>query len=342
MDYTLRELVAASETNHQFAVNAKELLEMDRIKLKCSNPYMRDNRTAKVHAMNGAEIHHINLSPEERLAITPFRCGQCISCRLAKAREWQLRILLEAHTHQDNIFVGLTYRDEELSLTDDGVQNLNPHEATKWLKRFRKHYKKPFRYLLVGEYGDLSLRPHYHAILFGVPRLEHALIRRTWGMGHISTDPVNAKTAAYISGYSIKKLTSDKDERLSPQQNPEFMRSSRKNGGLGIRYIEQFAKKLKKNQYVDNWETIQKPFKFKGKNWSIGRYLGTKLMDFLEIPCDKRSEKLFEYQNQLFIQHLYDGDNMQKSIIEESDEIIDRNERMVKLHHERRKRRQLA
>lgn len=311
-----------------------------KITLRCSNPYMRDTRSAKVFAMQNIEIHHSNMSEDERLAITPFRCGQCISCKLAKAREWQLRILLEAHTHEDNIFVGLTYTDDELPLTDDGVQNLYPRDLTNWLKRYRKQYGKRFRYFAIGEYGDKTLRPHYHAVLFGVPREEHASIKRTWGMGRISTDPVNEKTAAYISGYCIKKLTSDKDERLAPQQHPEFMRSSRRNGGLGIRYIEEFAKKIDKNQYVNNIDTI-KTFAYLGKRWSIGRYLGTKLMDFLEIPCHQRSERLHEYQNSLFIQHLYQNHSIRNSIIEAADEQLKRNEAKYERHIINRKRRPL-
>ena len=38
-------------------------------------------------------------------------CGQCMACRLERARQWAVRCVHEAQMHKDNCFLTLTYRD---------------------------------------------------------------------------------------------------------------------------------------------------------------------------------------------------------------------------------------
>ena len=88
-----------------------------------------------------------------------FPCGQCLPCRLNRRRTWTHRIMLEAMCHGDNAFVTLTYED-------DNVRSLVPKDPQDWLKRIRKAVEPlRLRYYLVGEYGDISERPHYHVAL---------------------------------------------------------------------------------------------------------------------------------------------------------------------------------
>ena len=41
-------------------------------------------------------------------------CGQCIGCRLERARQWALRCMHESSLYEENSFVTLTYDDEHL------------------------------------------------------------------------------------------------------------------------------------------------------------------------------------------------------------------------------------
>ena len=41
-------------------------------------------------------------------------CGQCIGCRLEKQRQWAIRIVHEALLWDENMFITLTYNDENL------------------------------------------------------------------------------------------------------------------------------------------------------------------------------------------------------------------------------------
>ncbi len=89
-------------------------------------------------------------------------CGQCISCRLKKAREWSIRIMNECSYYEKNCFLTLTYDEEHLPSS----YSISKRELQLFLKKLRKKCK--FRYFGSGEYGDKSMRPHYHIILFGV------------------------------------------------------------------------------------------------------------------------------------------------------------------------------
>ena len=45
-------------------------------------------------------------------SIVPLPCGQCLNCKLNKAKEWAVRCVLEASLYDENFFVTLTYDDE--------------------------------------------------------------------------------------------------------------------------------------------------------------------------------------------------------------------------------------
>ena len=141
-----------------------------------------------------------------------FGCGQCLPCRINRRRIWQARLVLESLMHEHSAFVTLTYDEENLPKDN----SLNPKEFQKWIKRLRKEYSpKKLRYFGVGEYGDKSDRPHYHAILYGVepcwkgqsmfdkegqccPPCDR--ISKTWGKGLVFIGTVTPDSAGYCSG----------------------------------------------------------------------------------------------------------------------------------------------
>jgi len=176
-----------------------------------------------------------------------FGCGQCMPCRFNKRRVWAHRIMLEGMCHAECSFVTVTYAEDRRELVIADVQA--------WLKRFRDVvYPKRIRYFVVGEYGDISGRPHYHAALFGWPSCVggercrsgegcecHAcsVVRKTWGFGHVMVGKLELKSAQYIAGYVTKKMTQRTDIRLGGRQ-PEFARMSLK-PGIGAIAMENVA-----------------------------------------------------------------------------------------------------
>jgi hypothetical protein len=154
-------------------------------------------------------------------------CGQCRGCRIARSATWATRILHEAQTFRErgkpSSFLTLTYDDEHLP-TDNGLQRA---DLQKFFKRLRKT-GRDIRYFACGEYGEQSLRPHYHAILFGEDfaddRVEIKVtkygtlyysrtLEKIWNKGQISIGQVTRQSATYVAKYCIKCRTGPLAER---------------------------------------------------------------------------------------------------------------------------------
>ena len=158
---------------------------------------------------------------------------------------------------------------------DDGSTdaNLEPRDLTLFMKRLRKRIgKRKIRFFAVGEYGDKSQRPHYHLILFGLSHTFANLIDGCWNHGFTYTKECDAGTSRYIAGYVTKKLDSRNGEL--GKRHPEFMRSSRQNGGIGIQQVKKIAKILKASKDWDG--KIVRTLGIK-RIRPLGRYLTNKL-----------------------------------------------------------------
>jgi len=149
--------------------------------------------------------------------------------------------MLERATHGDACFVTLTYADDKVPA--DG--SVEPKVAQLWLKRLRARMApRSLRFFLVGEYGEETRRPHYHAALFGMPscmrgRTDHRLerccascqvIKESWGLGGIDCRELSMETAQYLVGYVAKKLSPRLWEERFGQLTPEFARMSLRPG----------------------------------------------------------------------------------------------------------------
>ena len=89
-------------------------------------------------------------------------CGKCTECKSQRAVQWAIRARHEIALHDENCFLTLTYEDKNLPshlIVKDPFQ--------RFMKRLRKHVKKPLRYMVSHEYGSQHFRPHHHAIIFG-------------------------------------------------------------------------------------------------------------------------------------------------------------------------------
>ena len=142
-----------------------------------------------------------------------FRCGRCVGCRLSRAQMWSTRCVHEAQMHDESIFVTFTYTDEFLP-----GPSLVYVDFQLFMKRLREAVG-PVRFFMCGEYGDENLRPHFHALLFGVnfpdrkkfdsKLFTSATLERLWGKGHCPFGDVTADSAQYVARYSVKKVSGD-------------------------------------------------------------------------------------------------------------------------------------
>lgn len=124
----------------------------------------------------------IRLNQPDVYRHTPYSyvpCGRCEACLSNKRREWLFRLRKEHLFSTSGDFITLTYDDAHLPR--DGL--LNKKHVQDFLKRFRKAiHPYKIRYFVVGEYGEKLGRPHYHLLLFNLPRFFDlkGLLRKTW------------------------------------------------------------------------------------------------------------------------------------------------------------------
>lgn len=250
-----------------------------------------------------------------------FGCGQCLPCRHVRARIWTHRLMLEANDHASSIFVTLTYDDENLPV--DG--NLQPAACRDFLKRLRKRMEpQRFRYFLVGEYGDQTQRPHYHAILFGFPQCRNGetddwksdksccfscdTIKAAWGAGRIHVGDFNTKSAAYVSGYVTKKLNSKWDDKKHGR-TPEFNRMSNR-PGIGANFMWDVASSLLEHPtLLPLGHDVPSQLCHGGNNWPLGRYLKRQLRQKVGMSPDAPQKTLDEMAQKLSVVRAFAFEN---------------------------------
>ena len=151
-------------------------------------------------------------------------CKQCTGCRQEYARQWAMRNIHEASLWLNNIFITLTYNDQNLPEHNQLVKK----DFQDFMKRLRKNKKantkNPIRFFHCGEYGEKFGRPHYHAILFNtnfndrkpLPGQKNLTtsdtLKKLWGKGHVSIGDVTFQSASYVAGYVQKKINGKQKE----------------------------------------------------------------------------------------------------------------------------------
>lgn len=173
-------------------------------------------------------------------------CGHCVACRIARSREWAIRILHETEFWESSCFVTLTYRDEDLPPNG----SLERDALTKYFKRLRKDLgDRKIKYYACGEYGDTYGRPHYHAIIFGLNALkDKKIIESNWPYGWVKVGGVSYDSARYVAGYVQKKLYGKESKQYEDRGIlPPFSRISK---GVGERYVEKYWNKLYQQETV--------------------------------------------------------------------------------------------
>jgi len=201
-------------------------------------------------------------------------CGNCILCREEQARQWGVRITHEAAMHEENAFITLTYSDNNLPEHN----SLNYEDLQKFWKRLR-HHLGPLRYYAVGEYGDKTLRPHYHACVFGHAFMQDRrllresptllwtspMLEEAWGKGHVSVGALTFETARYTASYVTKKLRSkqtyvrinEEDGELIPLVQPRCFAS--RDPAIGGTWLAEFGKYVYDHDHVVINGRPQKP-----------------------------------------------------------------------------------
>lgn len=204
-------------------------------------------------------------------------CGQCAGCRLDYARQWAVRCSHEAHMHNENCFLTLTYK--EVPEND----SLQPSDMRNFLKRLRKHLEpKKIRFFQVGEYGETNSRPHHHCLLFGhdfcdkliIRRGEYPLYRsatldRLWGHGFAAIGELTFDSACYCARYILKKVTGERAKDHYGERKPEYTTMSRR-PGIGRTFFEKYTNDIyNHDRVVISDKFLCKPPRFYDKLYEV-------------------------------------------------------------------------
>lgn len=175
-------------------------------------------------------------------------CGVCVGCQQSRARSWAIRCMHERRMSSESAFVTITYDDAHLPLGS----SLRKSDVQLFMKRLRKARPTGVRYFLAGEYGDTTLRPHYHILLFnasfpdrrfykrspsGFDLYTSEELRRLWPLGNNYLGEVTAGSAAYVARYCLKKAFG---AVVSDGREPEFRLMSRR-PGIGALWFDRYS-----------------------------------------------------------------------------------------------------
>ncbi|QXP44157.1 MAG: replication initiator protein [Arizlama microvirus] len=220
--------------------------------MNCINPYKMETCRKK----DGTLISFTSY-PKGYLELP---CGKCLPCRIAKSREWALRCLHELNYWKSAVFVTLTYDDE--NLVKFGLYpTIQVRELQNFFKRLRKKLLNltKIKYYACGEYGELSCRPHYHVIIYGISPEEcfpdsqnyatSGIIKESWTKGHVFVGNVNYDSCRYVAQYIDKKYygqLADEIYHATAREIPFQMVSS----GFGKQFLIDNEKQLTENMYT--------------------------------------------------------------------------------------------
>lgn len=212
------------------------------------------------------------------LGLWTVPCGKCLACRKEQTKSWALRMIMETLEYKDNLFLTLTYDDEHLRILPNGRPTLYREDLTKFWKRLRKDLgEKKIKYYACGEYGDNTLRPHYHAIVFGLSIYDQELIQENWTKGFVQCDPVELACCNYVAGYVQKKLYGDDKEMYQGVLPPYSVMSK----GIGKRFVDKNKEELLRDGFI----------RYRGMKLPIPRYFW-KLMEEEDSRAKHRHAQL--------------------------------------------------
>lgn len=191
-------------------------------------------------------------------------CGQCIGCRLEKARQWACRCMHEASLYEDNCFVTLTFDDDHLNPD----LSLHKDDYTNFMKRLRRYFdyhdkKQSIRFFHCGEYGDLNARPHHHAIIFnfdfpdkelwserkGIRLYRSKTLEKLWPYGFSTIGNVTFESCGYVARYVLKKITGKDSRDFYGSRVPPYVTMSRR-PGIGMAWLQKYIRDVYPNDFV--------------------------------------------------------------------------------------------
>lgn len=226
-------------------------------------------------------------------------CGVCMGCRIQASRHNAMRAAHEASLYENNCFITLTYRPEDLP-----GPSLDVEAPVLFMKRLRDKFGSGIRSYGCGEYGEKFQRPHFHLLLFNFdfpdkkhferkassfgrrygektnPLFRSESLESLWPFGYSSIGELTYESAAYVARYVTKKVSGKKKaeghyeyvtkEGEVKEREPEQSVCIPQQVGLGRPWLEKYFNDVYPHDFVVFKERKVKPPRFydrKAEEW---------------------------------------------------------------------------
>lgn len=189
-------------------------------------------------------------------------CGKCYPCKKRRISGWSFRLMYEYKWCASAHWLTLTYSDSNLRYAD-WCPTLCKEDVQLFMKRLRKaHGVSNIKYFTVGEYGSITMRPHYHMLLFNA---DLDKIQPAWNLGDVYYGDISAASVGYSLKYMLKE-----QRRPYDGCEPYFALMSK---GLGKGYLTHGMRSW---HYADVYKRLYVPIE-DGKKIAMPRYFKDKL-----------------------------------------------------------------
>lgn len=219
-------------------------------------------------------------------------CGKCGFCLTNKRSSWMFRIYHEMRLQEyPGYFLTLTYDEKHVKrvryqdpTSGDMVTRLSLRfrDVQLYLKKIRKA-KFYAKYIVVGEYGSDTCRPHYHALLWtDCPPVK---LEKIWAMGRIHFGRLTMASAMYTLKYIMQPRQRDHTKHGGVEKTrAQFSK------GLGIGYLTTAVY----NYHTCDYDNPVLFSRVDGKQVALPRYYKNKI--FTRHQLRKEAER-FKWEN---------------------------------------------
>lgn len=199
-------------------------------------------------------------------------CGKCPLCLRTKQLSWYMRVEQEIKysEYPNHLFLTLTYNEQKIPKRK-GVRTLYKRHPQLFFKRLRKAGHK-VKYILVGEYGTKTARPHYHAILWTTAKPQ--AIDKAWTYGHVHHGHLTKASIFYALKYILNPRTGDNEAKQR-----EYAVFSK---GIGLGYLTEAMY----NYHTKDYENPRFTTIFQGKEVPLPRYYRQKIFTKYQIRAN--------------------------------------------------------
>lgn len=176
-------------------------------------------------------------------------CNHCLECVKDHQNEYIVRAIEEQRKRGTMCFFTLTYAPDTLPMKEFEIideetgemscyetQTLHRADVSLWLKLFKQTWKRKgqtldFSYMITGEYGPKTQRPHYHGLIFGLNDEQINQLMWSWKTkyGYVCFKKIPSLMADVekVSRYCAKYMIKNEEWKLVPEnaEKPRIMTS---------------------------------------------------------------------------------------------------------------------